>query len=272
LRHLLTHTAGFSYELWNADIVRYQQVKGIPGIGTCQNLALRTPLVADPGERWEYGIGIDWTGKMVEAVSGKKLGVYLQENLFGPLGMKSTAFRITPAMRERIAKVHQRGNDGKFTPTDFAMPEEPEFEMGGGGLYSTAGDYLMFVRMILNRGKANGNQVLKPETVDLMSRNAMGDLKVVMLKTVMPDLTNDAEFFPGMPKNWGLSFMINEQAAPTGRSVGSLAWAGLANTYFWIDPSKSIGGVYLTQILPFADTKSLSLFYAFEKAVYQSLG
>ncbi len=270
LRHLLTHTAGFSYEFWNADIQRYQQVKNIPGIGTCQNAALRTPLVADPGERWEYGIGIDWAGKMIEAVSGKRLGVYLQENLFNPLGMKNTTFKITPEMRERLAKVHQRGSDGKLTPTDFAMPEEPEFEMGGGGLYSTAGDYLLFIRMILNRGKGNGNQVLKPETVDLMSRNAIGDLKVRMLKTVMPDLSNDAEFFPGMPKSWGLGFMINEQTAPTGRSAGSLAWAGLANTYFWIDPYKGIGGVYLTQVFPFADTKSLPLFYAFEKAVYQS--
>jgi len=143
--------------------------------------------------------------------------------------------------------------------------------MGGGGLYSTAGDYLIFVRMILNRGTGNGNQVLKPQTVDLMSRNAMGNLKVRMLKTAMPPLTNDAEFFPGMPKDWGLSFMINEERAPTGRSAGSLAWAGLANTYFWIDPRKDVGGVYLTQVLPFADAKALPLFYAFEKSVYQSL-
>jgi methyl acetate hydrolase len=272
LRHLLTHTAGFSYDLWNADIERYMKVKGVPGIISCQNVALRTPLVADPGERWEYGIGIDWAGKIVESVSGKRLGAYMQENLFSPLGMTSTAFKITPDMRARLAKVHQRGNDGTFTVTDLEIPQEPEFEMGGGGLYSTAADYLMFVRMILNRGKANGNRVLKTETVDLMSRNAMGNLKVRMLKTMNPTLTKDAEFFPGMPKSWGLSFMINEQPAPTGRSAGSLAWAGLANTYFWIDPHKGVGGVCLTQILPFADTKSLPLFYDFEKAVYQSLG
>jgi CubicO group peptidase (beta-lactamase class C family) len=272
LRHLLTHTSGFSYETWNADMGRYREVKGLPRIRTCQNAALYLPLVADPSERWEYGIGVDWAGKIVEAVSGKKLGVYLQENFFGPLGMKSTAFKITPDMRARMAKVHQRGEDGKFTPIDLEMPQEPEFEMGGGGLYSTAGDYLMFVRMILNRGKGNSNQVLKPETVDLMSRNAMGDIKVRMLKTVMPASSNDAEFFPGMPKSWGLGFMINEQTAPTGRSAGSLAWEGLANTYFWIDPHKGVGGVYLTQVLPFADTKSLPLFYAFEKAVYQSQG
>jgi CubicO group peptidase (beta-lactamase class C family) len=270
LRHLLTHTAGFAYDLWSPDLIRYQKVKGIPGIFSCQNIALTTPLLFDPGERWQYGINIDWAGKMVEAVSGQRLGAYLQQNLFAPLGMNSTAFKITPDMRARLAKIHMRGDDGRFAPTNIEVPQEPEFEMGGGGLYSTAGDYLTFVRMILNRGTGNGNRVLKAETVDLMSRNAMGDTKVRMLKTAMPPLTNDAEFFPGMPKNWGLSFMINEERAPTGRSAGSLAWAGLANTYFWIDPHKGVGGVYLTQTLPFADTKALPLFYAFEKSVYQS--
>ena len=271
LRHMLTHTGGWAYDLWSANVGRYQKAKDIPGIGSCKNIALRTPLLFDPGERWEYGIGIDWAGKTVEAVSGKKLGAYMQENILGPLGMTSTAFKITPAMRARLAKVHQRGDDGKLTPTDFELTQDPEFEMGGGGLYSTAGNYLLFVRMMLNRGKANGGQVLKPETVDLMSRNAMGNLKVRMLKTQNPASTNDAEFFPGMPKSWGLSFMINDRPAPTGRSAGSLAWAGLANTYFWIDQRKGVGGVYMTQMLPFADTKSLPLFYAFEKSVYQTM-
>jgi len=154
---------------------------------------------------------------------------------------------------------------------DLELEQNPEFEMGGGGLYSTAGDYAKFVRTILNRGKSGSNQVLKPETVEEMSRNNMGNLKVGLLKTVAPPLSNDAEFFPGLPKSWGLSFMINEQPAPTGRSAGSLAWAGLANTYYWIDPKKGIGGVYATQILPFADAKSLPLYLDFEKAVYQSL-
>jgi CubicO group peptidase (beta-lactamase class C family) len=225
----------------------------------------------DPGERWLYGINIDWAGKMVEAVSGEPLGVYLHENLFSPLGMDTTAFKITPQMRARLAKVHQRGDAGQLTPIDFEMTQDPEFEMGGGGIYSTAGDYLMFVRMILNRGKGNGNRVLKPETVDLMSRNAMGDLKVTLLKTIIPPLSHDAEFFPGMPKSWGLSFMINEETAPTGRPAGSLAWAGLANTFFWIDPKTGVGGVYLSQVLPFVDSRTLSLFYGFEKTVYQSL-
>jgi methyl acetate hydrolase len=269
LRHLLTHTAGFSYDIWNADIGKYQEAKKIPGIISCQNVALTTPLLFDPGEKWDYGINIDWAGKMVEAASGKRLGAYLTENLFAPLGMSSTAFKITPDMRARLAKVHQRDDKDALTPQmDLEIPQDPEFEMGGGGLYSTAGDYLQFVRMILNRGKAGSAQVLKPETVELMSKNNMGDLRVSLLRTAAPPLSNDAEFFPGVPKAWGLSFQINMEKAPTGRPAGGLMWAGLANSYYWIDHASGIGGVYLTQILPFADKKSLPLYYEFEKAFY----
>jgi methyl acetate hydrolase len=269
LRHLLTHTAGFSYDIWNADIGKYMEVKKVPGIITCQNAALTTPLLFDPGDKWDYGINIDWAGKMVEAVSGKRLGAYMAENLFAPLGMTSTAFKITPDMRARLAKIHQRDDKDAFTPLmDLEIPQEPEFEMGGGGLYSTAGDYLRFVRMILNQGKAGSTQVLKAETVALMSRNNMGANRVGLLKTAAPPLSNDAEFFPGVPKSWGLSFQINEERAPTGRPSGGLMWAGLANSYYWIDPTNGIGGVYITQVLPFADKKSLPLYYEFEKAFY----
>jgi methyl acetate hydrolase len=269
LRHLLTHTAGFGYEIWSEDIAKYQTAKNIPGIITCQNAALTTPLLFDPGERWFYGIGIDWAGKMVEAASGKRLGQYLAQNLFAPLGMTSIGYKITPDMRGRLAKIHQREEGDKLVPQmELEIPQEPEFDMGGGGLYGTAGDYLKFVRMMLNRGKADSTQVLKPETVDLMSKNAMGDARVCLLKTAAPPLSNDAEFFPGVEKTWGLSFQINAAKAPTGRPAGGLMWAGLANTYFWIDQSTGIGGAYITQILPFADKKSLPLYYAFESAFY----
>jgi CubicO group peptidase (beta-lactamase class C family) len=270
LRHLLTHTAGFGYDIWSGELAKYQETMGVPGIISCQNKALTTPLLFDPGERWNYGINIDWAGKMVEAAAGKKLGQVLREELFGPLGMNDTAFFISPAMRARMAKIHHRGPDGALVAdTALEIPQEPEFEMGGGGLYSTAGDYLKFVRLMLNQGRADGGrQVLKPETVALMSKNAMGNSKVTLLETVAPPFSNDAEFFPGIDKQWGLSFMINNQPAPTGRSAGGLAWAGLANTYYWIDQAKGVGGVYATQILPFADAKSLPLFYAFESAVY----
>ena len=270
LRHLLTHTAGFGYDIWSPEVGKYMEAMEVPGVISCQNKALTTPLLFDPGERWFYGINIDWAGKIVEAASGKKLGQYMRDNILGPLGMDSTGFFINESMRKRLAKIHHRGPDGTLQPdTALELPQEPEFEMGGGGLYSTVGDYLRFVRMMLNQGKSDrGEAVLKAETVAQMSKNAMGESKVTMLKTAAPPFSNDAEFFPGMDKRWGLSFMINNEEASTGRSAGGLAWAGLANTYFWIDQKKGVGGVYLTQVLPFADVKALPLFYAFESTVY----
>jgi CubicO group peptidase (beta-lactamase class C family) len=167
--------------------------------------------------------------------------------------------------------MHARGENGALTAIPFEMPQEPEFEMGGGGLYSTASDYLAFQQIFLNDGSAEGRLVLRPETVRMMSQNAIGDLNVGPLKTVMPGNSNDAEFFPGMVKKWGLGFMISTGQVPGGRSSGSLAWAGLGNTYFWIDPTKGVAGVILMQLLPFADPKALHLFESFEKGVYAAL-
>jgi len=271
LRHLLTHTAGFGYPIWNAEVKRYYEVMTLPAPGSGQMAAWRVPLLFDPGERWNYGINLEWAGKVVEAVSGKRLGAYFREHLLDPLGMHDTGFKITQPMRERLAKLHERGDDGILRPIEFEVPQEPESEMGGGGLYSTARDYLKFVGMILNRGRGPNGQVLKPSTVDLMSRNHMGELRVMAMKTVMPTRSNDVELFPGVAKTWGLSFMINEQMAPTGRSAGSLCWAGLSNSYFWIDPAKQVGGVYVTQVFPFGDVRSLPLYLEFESAVYRSM-
>jgi methyl acetate hydrolase len=271
LRHLITHTAGFVYAIWNSDIGRYIEKTGTPDIITCQNASLSLPLTFDPGEKWDYGINIDWVGKAVERVSGQRLGEYFAERLFGPIGMRDTTFKLTPAHRARLVSMHARGEDGTLSPIAFQMPEEPEFEMGGGGLYSTAADYLAFQRIFLNEGHAGSRQVLKPETVRMMAENAIGDLNVGLLKTVAPSYSNDAEFFPGMVKKWGLGFMISTAQVPGGRSPGSLAWAGLGNTYFWIDPAKGIAGVILMQLLPFADRKALTLLTSFEKAVYAAL-
>lgn len=270
LRQLLTHSAGFSYEIWNPDMQKVQAAFGIPSVTECRNKALTLPLVADPGERWEYGVNIDWAGKMVEAVSGQKLGAFLKDNLFDPLGMTSTAFRITPDMRARLAGTHLRGPDGALAPFPFEIPQEPEFEMGGGGLYGTMGDYLKFVRMVLNGGQLRGERVLRPETVALLGMNHMGDNRVSLLKAAIP-LTNDAEFFPGVPKSWSLAFQVNHEPLFTGRPAGGLMWAGLANSFYWIDPASGVGGVFMTQIFPFADVESLPLYYGFETAVYDSL-
>src|SRR5689334_17387044 len=164
LRHLLTHTAGFVYDIWNPDMARYLETTGTPGIISCQNAALSIPLLFDPGERWDYGIGIDWAGKAVEAVSGQRLSDYMQQNMLQPLGMNDTGFKISTAQRQRLAKVHDRTADG-FVPTDLELPQEPEFEMGGGGLYSTVSDYLRFTRMIMNNGALDGTRVLAPQKI-----------------------------------------------------------------------------------------------------------
>jgi methyl acetate hydrolase len=269
LRQLLTHTAGYTYDIWNANTGRYEKQANLPGIITCKDDALKTPLAFDPGDRWEYGINIDFAGKMVEKVSGQRLENYFHENIFGPLGMADTSFKLSPSQRERLVAMHARGTDGSLKPIDFEIPQEPEFFMGGGGLYSTGPDYLRFVRMFLNRGTLDGKTVLRPETVAMMGQNQIGNVNVVVLKSVLPDSSLDAEFFPGMVKKWGLGFMINTETAPTGRSAGSLAWAGLANTYFWIDPSKNIAGVILMQLLPFADPQALQTFAEFESGLYK---
>jgi CubicO group peptidase (beta-lactamase class C family) len=271
LRHLLSHTSGFTYEFWNADLARFYSTQNVPSILSGQKAALRVPLCFDPGTRWEYGIGIDWVGQLVEAASGLSLGDYFQRNITGPLGMDSTAFKISTAMRTRLAGMHVRGADGTLSVIPLETVQDPEFQSGGAGLYSTANDYLKFMRMILNAGRGNGNQVLKPETVALMSRNAMGALRVSKLSTQNPFFSRDVDFFPGVPKTWGLGFMINESVAPTGRSAGSLAWAGLTNTYFWIDPTLNIAGVAMMQALPFMDQRTVDVFYGFEKSVYASL-
>jgi methyl acetate hydrolase len=271
LRHLLTHTSGFVYDIWNPDMGRYMEQKGIPSIITCRNAALALPLVFDPGDAWDYGIGIDWAGKAVERVSGQALGDYLAEHLFAPIGMKDTGFKLAPERRARLAAMHMRGDDGTLAPIEFEIPQEPEFQMGGGGLYGTAADYLAFARIFLNEGRADGRSVLKPETVRAMSANAIGDLTVRALKTAVPASSRDAEFFPGMIKKWGLGFMISTEKVPGGRSAMSLAWAGLGNTYFWIDPATGVAGVILMQLLPFADPQALALLDGFEKAVYAAL-
>jgi methyl acetate hydrolase len=268
LRQLLTHTSGHAYGMWNADIARYIEATGTPSITSCQNAALLLPLTSDPGEKWEYGIAIDWVGKAVEAVSGQTLDRIMQDEIFKPLGMSDTGFKIGTAQRQRLAKIHSRSPDG-LVSTGMEIPQDPEFHMGGGGLYSTVGDYLKFTQMILHRGSFNGVEVLRPTTVATMSRNAMGDLVCNPMKTAAPAVTNDVDFVAGM--KWGLSFLINLKALPTGRSAGSLAWAGLANSYFWIDPVRRVTGVYATQVLPFFDQKAVQTFEMFETAVYAAV-
>jgi len=271
LRHLMTHTAGFAYDLWNGDMVRYLEKTGLPGITSCKNDALKTPLMTDPGTRWEYGINIDFVGKAIEAVSGKRLDSYLRDHLLTPLGMTDTSFRIGEAQRQRLVAMHARAEDGSLAPTPFELDQDPEFHMGGGGLYGTAGDYIKFTQMILNKGRANGTEVLKPETVAMMGQNHIGQLNMTRMTSAVAGATNDVDLYPDMDKKWGLSFLINTARTPEGRSPGSLAWAGLANTYFWIDPSRDVAGVILMQVLPFIDLKCVEAFAGLESGVYAGL-
>jgi methyl acetate hydrolase len=271
LRHLMTHTAGFCYNMWNGDMVQYLEKTGLPAVTTCKNDALKTPLVSDPGTRWEYGINIDFVGKAVEAVSGKKLDAYLRDHLFNPLGMTDTAFKIGEAQRKRLVAMHGRNPDGSLAPIPFELEQDPEFHMGGGGLYGTAGDYIKFTQMVLNKGRGNGNQVLKPETVAMMGQNHIGELTMTKMTSAVAFATNDVDLYPDMVKKWGLSFLITTAQTSEGRSPGSLAWAGLANTYYWIDPARDVTGVILMQVLPFADSKCLEAFAGFERGVYAGL-
>jgi methyl acetate hydrolase len=271
LRHLMTHTAGYCYDVWNGDMGKYQEKTGIPNIFSCQNAALKGPIMSDPGTRWEYGINIDFVGKAVEAASGKRLDAYLRDHMFAPLGMNDIGFKITDSQRQRLVGMHARGEDGSLAPIPFELEQNPEFHMGGGGLYGTAADYIKFTQMILDKGRGNGNQVLKPETVALMGQNHIGDLTMGKMPTMAPMYTNDVDLFPDIVKKWGLSFMINTAKTAEGRSAGSLAWAGLANTYFWIDPARNVAGVILMQLLPFVDAKALEAFAGFERGVYAGL-
>jgi methyl acetate hydrolase len=191
--------------------------------------------------------------------------------IFEPLGMTDTTFTLTDSLRSRLADVHARNADGSLAPMGFELPSPPDVDMGGHGLYSTVGDYMRFIRMWLNDGAGEHGRVLKAETVQMAEKNHLGELKVTMLPGVIPSLSNDAEFFPGLPKSWALTFMVNDEQAPTGRPAGALGWAGLANLFYWIDRKNGFGGFWATQILPFGDPVSFVGYLDFETAFYNSL-
>jgi CubicO group peptidase (beta-lactamase class C family) len=270
LRHLLTHTAGFGYEVWDPDLIRYVSVTGMPSLLTGQLAALRLPLVFDPGERWEYGINIDWVGRAVEAVAGQQLDAYCGAHIFAPLGMTDTGFVPSADQASRLVRVHRRGPDGSLEPITMEISHR-EFFSGGGGLLSTGRDYLAFLQMLLHQGRFNGAQLLRPETVSQIGQNQIGNLQLGIMKTAMPELSNDVDLFPGVRCGHGLAFVVNAQQGPNGRSAGTLTWAGLFNTYYWVDPQKRVTGVILTQILPFADTRAVKLYGEFERGVYDAL-
>ena len=272
LRHLLTHTAGFTYDIWSPDTVRYVKATGLPNRATGKVVALRTPLAFDPGDRWLYGINIEWTGRLIETVSGQALEDYFRERIFGPLGMKDSTYVTSNEQRARQARLHTRGADGALAVQPLEpVPVKGEFWPAGGPLYSTARDYLVFLQMLLNGGSFNGARLLKPETVALMNQNHVGNIPCGVLKAELRNLSNDVDFFPGADIRWGYGYMLNLQAGPNGRSAGTVSWGGLFNTYYWLDPVKHVTGLIMTQILPFADERAVKLYGQLERGVYDSL-
>ncbi|MDQ3699642.1 MAG: beta-lactamase family protein, partial [Chloroflexota bacterium] len=265
LRRLLTHTAGFAYPAFNEHLLRWQQHTG--GAVPWQ----QCPLVFDPGERWEYGTGLRWVGRLVEHASGRSLEDYFRGRILDPLGLADTSFVPGPDQRVRLASPHQRLSDGSLRAVEATIPGRSA-ELSTAQCFSTGPDYLRFLRMLLGGGQLDGARLLQPETVTEMARNQIGELTVGALRSLEPNRSNDVEFFPGMVKKWGLGGLINTERAPTGRSANSWAWAGVNNTYFWVDPTRRVAGVLLTQLLPFCDPAVLDLFARFEHAVYASRG
>lgn len=271
VRHLLTHTSGFTYSIWSQDLTRYEKATGMPDIGYSLNGAFKAPLEFEPGERWQYGIGMDWVGKLVEAVSDQSLEIYFRERIFAPLGMHDSGFLIGSAQKRRVATLHHRQPDGSLKPEAFEINQRPEFFMGGGGAFSTPRDYMALLQMLLNGGTYRGNRILRPDTVAAMFRNHIGDLQVTEMKTAQPAWSNSFDQFPGTAHKWGLSFDINTQPGPHGRSAGSISWAGLLNSYFWVDPVKQVAGTLFTQVLPFYDPGVVDLYGKFEQGLYGGL-
>jgi CubicO group peptidase (beta-lactamase class C family) len=270
LRHLLTHTSGFAYRLWDAKAVQY--AKSIELLPKAQRkLAPPTPLMFDPGAGWQYGTSIDWVGRIVEAISGEPLDVYFRKHILDPLGMNDTAFVLTPQQREREASLHRRGPNGALTAEPMELNSPRQTFSGGGGIYSTAPDYLTLIRALLAGGTLDGVSILRPETVALMGQNQIGDIDVGVLKTTVPALSNDVDLCPGVSRKWGFGHIINMQPLDGGRSAGSLTWGGLLNTYYWIDPGRRVAAVFMTQVLPFADIRALRLYRQFEHGIYAAL-
>jgi methyl acetate hydrolase len=261
VRHLMTHTSGLGYPFTSATL---RDFKPRPDddypIG---------PLLFEPGARWHYGTSTDWLGKVVEAVSGRPLDEYFRLRITGPLGMADTFYNVPADKQARLVATHHRGPDGIIVKDEVQPPPTINPIIGGGGLSSTAADYIRFVRMILNNGELDGARILKADTVAAMGQNAIGNVSVPALKTALPLRSDDFSFIADGRDKWGLGFLITVDEVKGKRSAGSLSWGGINNTYFWIDRTRGIGGVILMQFLPFADRKALALYDGFERGVYQ---
>ncbi len=264
LRQLLTHTAGFSYAFASAAYVKYIAEHNVPA-APGQLAALNMPLLFEPGERWEYGINTDWVGRAIEAASGRSLDEYLAAHIFAPLGMADTTFFPDEAAQARRTATHQRQADGTLVALPLTPPRRPEFWSGGGGLFSTLADYQKFTRAILNDGAG----LIRPETLAEMTSDQVPGMQAGAIPSANPAIITGIPLNEGMDTGWSLGFQLYRQPGPFGRHAGTLSWAGLPNTYFWIDPTAHLAAIILMQTLPAGDLASLKLYSAFERAVYQ---
>jgi CubicO group peptidase (beta-lactamase class C family) len=259
LRQLLNHTAGFAYPWNHALMKRYGAVD-------------RPFLVHEPGTRWYYGVNVDWVGKLVEIASGQTLEAYFQEHIFQPLEMGDTTFLLPPEKLHRFAPYYQRESGGELERQPRVQPPIPAFFNGGGGLFSTARDYIRFTQMILRRGAGpDGTRILSEASVQAMSTNQVGKLDAGRIYTTMPTRSRDIDFHPGAHDQFGLGFLINPAPYKNGRSAGSLSWGGIRNTFYWIDPARGICAVLLMHFQPFCDAAAMGLLRDFEQAVYSQL-
>ena len=266
LRHLLTHTSGLGYAFTSGDMARARG-KVTPG----SIASLSAPLMFEPGSDWLYGVSTDWVGRAVESASGQTLGAYMAEHIFAPLAMLDTGFAVAAQKTGRRVPLLSRQEDG-LVPLELEIGggDAAEFHSGGGGLYSTAADYMRFLRMILNRGTLDGQRIVSADTIATMARNQVGEMKAGRMESTVPLLALNHDLFPRMHCGWGLGFLINPEPGPDGRAAGSLAWAGLPNCYFWIDPASDLAGLVLMQFLPFADEAALHVLSAVESEAYRA--
>lgn len=266
-RMLLLHTSGLAYDMFDPRYAALARQRQREPSATPLRDSITTPLLHDPGERWTYGTSMDWMGLVVAAVRDRRLDDVFRERIYTPCAMDSTSFDLSPSMRARLATPSRRNREGEIVATRSAPPDTPELDMGGQGLFSTVPDVLALLRVWLGDGSAPGGRVLRPDTLASATRGVAG-LQIVPLRAAIPALTRPAEFFPGAPKSWAYSFLVNDDDVPGGRRAGSLTWAGLGNVYYWIDRTSGVAAVWATQLLPFFDPVAADGVAAFERAVY----
>ncbi|HUA05116.1 MAG TPA: serine hydrolase domain-containing protein [Solirubrobacteraceae bacterium] len=271
VKNLLTHTTGLGYWFFSPDLLRWEAATGTPNVLSGQNAIFRAPMLVDPGTRFDYGINIDWLGRVIDAASGMKLDEAIAHVVTGPLGMNDTAFVMSDAQRANSVPVHLQDEDGAWAPSDVDLVEEPDYWAGGHGLHSTPRDYMKFQRMLLGNGTSpDGVKILESATVDAAFTNQIGAIDFpAELPTADPTATCDFMAGPGF--KWGYGLLLNTEDAPGARRAGSGAWAGLLNTHFWIDRTSGITGAIYSQTLPFATLPALQMYQEFEGALYASL-